>query len=82
MFLINRAFSEFHSLQRAQIFSTNAETIILSKVYKDFENLFLVKNACYLPSHKDHNDAINLVDSKQPFYGSIYSLSDNKLSIF
>ena len=44
--------------------------------------MFLVKNTGYLPLHKDHDHVINLVDGKQLFYGPIYSLTENKISIF
>lgn len=44
--------------------------------------MFLIKNASNLPLFKDYNYTINLINRKQPFYNIIYSLLQNKLSIF
>lgn len=55
---------EVYSSQRAQICSATIKTVTLLEAYKDFEDVFLVKNAVYLPSHKDHNHAMNLIDGK------------------
>lgn len=58
------------------------KTIIIFKAYKNFKNVFSIKNAGYLFLHKDYNNAINLINNKQSSYKPIYSLSKNKLSIF
>lgn len=44
--------------------------------------MFSIKNAANLLLHKNYDHAINLVDGKQPLYSLIYSLLENKLSIF
>lgn len=79
--MIDDAPPEVQPLRRAQICSTIAQTIILLETYKDFEDVFLVKNAGHLSPQKNHDHAIDLVDGKQPLYGLIYNLSENKLFI-
>ena len=64
MIIVDDAFLKVYPLPRAQIFSTTAKTIIFPKAYKDFEDVFLVKNTGHLLLHKDHDHVINLVDGK------------------
>lgn len=71
-----------YSLQKTQISSIITSRITLFKAYKDYKNMFSIKNTGHLPSHKYHDHAIDFIDSKQPLYRLIYSLSENKLSIF
>lgn len=73
---------EVHPLQKTRNFSTITQTITFHKTYKDFEDVFWIKNTGHLPLNKDQNYAINFIDGKQPYYGLIYILSENKLSIF
>lgn len=40
------------------------EPVIQLKVYKNFENIFLTKKTGHFLLHKDHNNTINLVNSK------------------
>lgn len=70
-----------HSFRRAQISSAIAETVTLPETYKDFEDIFSVKNTSHLPPYKEHDHAIDLVYGKQPRYRPIDRLLDNKLSI-
>lgn len=65
----------------ARISLATTKTIVFSETYKDFEDNFLVENTNHLFLHKDYDYTINLINGKQPFYGLIYSLSKNKLSI-
>lgn len=65
-----------------QISSATAKTIVFPEAYKDFEDVFSIEKVCHLLPHKDYDHAIALIDGKQLFYGPIYSLSENKLSIF
>ena len=53
----------------------------MPEAYKDFEDIFSIKNTSYLAPHKDHDHTIDLIDNKQPPYGPIYKLSKNKLSV-
>lgn len=64
-----------------QISAAATKTVTLLEAYKDFGDIFSIKNAGHLPPHKDHNHAINLIDGKQSPYKSIYSLSENEVSI-
>lgn len=79
--MIEDCLAQVYLFQMAQIFSITAKPIIISKAYKDFENVFFIKNASYLPVHEDHDQVIDLVNDKQPLYDLIYSLSKNELSI-
>lgn len=65
----------------ARILLATIKIIVFSKVYKDFEDNFLVENTNHLLLHKDYDYTINLINGKQPLYKLIYSLSKNKLSI-
>ncbi len=65
----------------AQISLANPMTITLPEVYNDFEDVFTTENAGHLPVHENDDNAIDLINSKQPPYGPIYSLSKNELSI-
>lgn len=38
--------------------------ILLSNVYKNFKNIFLIENVIYFLFHKDYNYVINLINSK------------------
>lgn len=82
MIIIDDTSLEVYPSQRALIFSTTAKIVIFLKTYKDFRDVFSVKNASHLPLYKDHDYAIDLIDGKQLPYGLIYSLSENKLSFF
>ena len=53
----------------------------MPEAYKNFENVFSIKNAGHLAPHEDYNYAIDLIDNQQPPYGLIYSLLENELSI-
>ena len=81
MILVDGAPPEVYPLPRAQIFSTIAKTVIFSKAYKNFKDVFFVKNTGHLPPYEDHNNAIDHVDGKQSLYGLIYSLLENELFI-
>lgn len=80
--IVNGAPPKPHSLQRVQTLSTIAKTVTLIKAYKNFDSIFSVKNASYLPLHKNHDHAIHLVNRKQSLYRPIYRLSKNEWSIF
>ena len=57
-----------------------AEKVIVLTKYADFANIFLKKSAEVLPEcTKLIEHAIKLEESKQLFYGSVYSLSPIKL---
>lgn len=62
--MVDGASSEVHLLQKAQISSTTSEKVTHSKAYKDFEDLFSIKTAGHLPSHKDHDHTFDLINSK------------------
>lgn len=66
----------------AQISAAATKKVGLLKVYKDFEDVFLIENAGYLPLHENYDHAINLIDGKQPPYEPIYSLLEKKFFIF
>lgn len=54
--------------------------VTISAEYLHFKDIFLKKSATVLLEHTEINiHAINLEDSKQPLYGSIYSLESVKL---
>ena len=58
---------------------TSKETGIPAE-YSDFSNIFSSDSAAELPEHTGINDhPINLLDDKQPPYGSIYSLGPIEL---
>lgn len=59
-----------------------AQLVILLDVYKDFEDVFSIKNAGYLVLYKDYNHAIDLIDDCQQLYWHFYSLSEKKFSIY
>lgn len=69
------------SLCIAQILSATTKTVTFLEAYKNFKDVFSMKNAGHLPLNKNHNQAIDLVDGKQSLYESIYNLSENKFSI-
>lgn len=73
--------SKVHLSQKALIWAIINKTVVFPKDYKNFETVFSVKNAGYLPLHKYHNNAIDLIDGKKFLYKPIYSLSKNELLI-
>lgn len=79
--MVDAALSEVYPFQKAHISSIIIVTITLPKAFEDFDDIFLVQNADYLPPHKNYNHAINLINSKKFFYGPIYCLSENQLFI-
>ena len=48
--------------------------------YKDFEDVFLKKNADILPEHRPYDCAIDLEEGAQPHFGLIYNLSQTELA--
>ncbi len=66
----------------AQILAATAKTVTQLDEYKNFKDDLSTENAGHLPLHEDHHHSINLVDGKHSFYGPIYSLFKNELSIF
>lgn len=79
--IIESSLLEMHLSQIAQISVATTELVILTNVYKDFEDSFLTKDASKLLPHKDYNHANNPLDDKQPPDGPIYSLFENNLLI-
>lgn len=66
-----------HPSREAQIGSLNAEKapVAVLAVYSDYVGTLSTESAAELPEHIDIKDhAVDLVDSKQPPYGPIYSL--------
>lgn len=55
---------EIHPSQSAQISAATTKPVILLKNYKNFEDVFLTKNARHLSLYKHYDHAINLVDGK------------------
>ncbi len=47
------------------------EEPIISKVYKDLTNVFLLSNASSLPSHQDEDHEIELKPGKRPPFGPL-----------
>ena len=74
--------TEVHLSCISQVSTTTSELLILLEAYKDFKDVFSIENVGHLPLNKDHHHVIDCVDSKKPLYRSIYSLSENELSIF
>ncbi len=71
-----------HPLRRAQIAHLKADEAPtkVPKEYTDFANIFSPKLAAELPEHTGINDhALELVDDRQPPYGSIYNLGPVEL---
>ena len=62
--MIKDCLLQVHPSQMAQISSATAKPVTISKVYKDFENVFSTEKADHLPLYKDHDHAIDLVDDK------------------
>lgn len=75
---------EMHSSKKTQIVYIKvdkAPTKVSSK-YIDFENVFLQKLTMELPYHTKINDHVSdLVDDREPPYGTIYSLGSVELKI-
>ena len=51
-----------HPSRIAQISTTTSQPVILPEAYKDFEDVFSIKNAGHLAPHEDHDHAIDLID--------------------
>jgi hypothetical protein len=50
--------------------------------YKEYQDVFEKKNAAMLLQHRPYDCAINLQESTQLPFGSIYNLSQNELAAF
>ncbi len=73
---------EMHPLRRAQIAHLKADEALIEvpSEYANFADIFSPKLAAELSEHTGINDhAIELVDDRQPPYGSIYSLEPMEL---
>ena len=57
-----------------------ASTTSIPEQYKDFEDVFLKKNAYILPEHRPYDCAIELEEGTQPPFGPIYNLSQTELA--
>lgn len=69
-----------HPSREAQIGSLSVEEVTVPPEYSNFADGFSKDSAVELPEHTGTNDhAIDLVDDKQPPYGSIYSLGPVEL---
>lgn len=79
--IIEDCLLKIYSFWIAQISIAIIKIFTLSKAYKDFKDIFSMENASYLLLHKDHNHIIYFIDSTQPFYKQIHSLSENEFSI-
>lgn len=55
--------------------------IPLLTCYKEYKDVFSDKNAYTLPEHAPHDHAIKLVKGKQPPWGLIYLLLEEKLAV-
>lgn len=79
--IVEEFLPHIYTSQVAQISIANAQLIILTDAYKDFENVFSIKNPSYLALYKVYNHLINLIDDCQLPYKLIYSLLEKKLFI-
>ena len=71
----------YFSCQAQVVSLTSKETKILAE-YSEFSNVFSLDSVVELPEHIGINDhPIDLLDNKQPPYGSIYSLGPVELEM-
>ena len=69
-----------YSSCQAQVAMLTSEETGIPAEYSDFSDIFSSDSAAELPEHTGINDhPINLLDDKQPPYGSIYSLGPIEL---
>ncbi len=73
--------SKKHFSQITQIWAATTLSVTLFEVYMNFKKVFFAANTGHLPLNKDHWNAIDLVDNKEPPYRLIHSLSKNEMSI-
>lgn len=73
---------QVHLFWMVQIWATTAETVRLTMVYKDFQDVFSAQNSDHLFLHEDHDPSIDFVDRRKLYYWLIYSLFENESSIF
>jgi hypothetical protein len=61
------------------LMATGPEPTVLD-AYKAYARVFLEANSESMPSHGPQDLAIELLDGKQPLWGSIYNLSEKELA--
>lgn len=75
--IVSKAVSAINLKQKA----FDAIEIIIPKAYKKFSDVFSNDKANILSKHEPDNYAIDLINNKQPSYGSVYNFLKVKLTV-
>lgn len=77
MVSLDNNISWIHSSRVSLVLTTIVECATLLKFHKNFEDVFLIKYASHLPTHKDHNHTIYFAKSAKLPHFPIYNRPEN-----